>query len=183
VQPLTPPRSPPLGQVDGDWGLFHELGHDAQWDDWVLPSTTESTVNIFSVHAMMTVVGKTRAAGYGHPSLLPAQRAAAVAAFKAGGRRYFDGDAWTTLEMYLQLKEQFGWPLFTKLFVEYRGLKAGARPGSDDERVQQWAWRSSRAAGRDLRAFYQSWGLNLNAATKATVAAWKLPVWTDPRMN
>jgi hypothetical protein len=170
--------------VGGDWGLFHELGHNAQWEDWVVPATTESTVNIFSAHAMETLVGKNRSSGYGHPALLPLQRAATVRAFNASGRRFFDGDAWTTLEMHLQLRELFGWVFFTELFTEYRGLEGAERPVGGEERVQQWVWRSSRAAGRDLRGFYEAWGWPLTNATSAKVAAMKLPAWTDhPMLN
>ena len=156
-----------------------------QWVDWVLPNTWEVTVNIFTVHAMETIVGKTQDNGYGHPNLPPARRAAALAAFKAAGRKYFQSDdPFVMLELYLQLKEQFGWPFFTKLFVEYRGLAGGSEaPVGDDDKIQQWVWRSSRAAERDLRGFYQAWGWPLTDDTNAKVAAFQLPAWTDPRIS
>lgn len=31
-------------------GPFHELRHNHQWSDWVLPGTTEATVHLFSVY-------------------------------------------------------------------------------------------------------------------------------------
>ena len=39
-------------QSEGDWGMFHELGHNHQWNPSRLPGTTEATCNLASVYLM-----------------------------------------------------------------------------------------------------------------------------------
>ncbi|KAI8479632.1 hypothetical protein Bbelb_426500 [Branchiostoma belcheri] len=46
-----------LLKTKGNWGLFHELGHNMQRDAWTFEGTTEVTCNIFTLHAMHTIVG------------------------------------------------------------------------------------------------------------------------------
>ncbi len=159
----------------GDWGLFHELGHNHQWADWVLPGATEASVNLYSVHAMQYVVGLAPVSG--HPAITPAMRDATIRAYVAGGRNFArDWNVWTALETYLQLEEGFGWPLFTTLFAEYRALAAADRPADDAARVQQWIVRSSQASGRNLGDFYAMWGFPMTDATRSAIAS--LPAWT-----
>ncbi len=165
-------------QVDGAWGPFHELGHNHQWADWVLPGTTETTCNLWSVRVSEAVAGIDR--GRAHPALDPASRAGRIADWQANpnGR---DWSVWTALETYLQLQEAFGWDWLPALFTEYRALPDVARPGDDAARIQQWVQRSSRAIGRDLTAFYAAWGFPIDAATRAAVA--DLPAWADHPMR
>ena len=42
---------------EGDWGMFHELGHNHQWMPSTLPGTTETGCNFASVHLMEDLVG------------------------------------------------------------------------------------------------------------------------------
>ncbi|MHC4452011.1 MAG: M60 family metallopeptidase, partial [Planctomycetota bacterium] len=39
----------------GNWGLFHEVGHNHQVGDWTFAGTTEVTVNLFSLYVFETV--------------------------------------------------------------------------------------------------------------------------------
>jgi len=163
---------------DGIWGPLHELGHNHQWIDWVLPGTTEGNVNLFSVYASEEVLGIDR--GRAHPALDPAEREARIVEFLAGGRRFEDWSVWTALETYLQLEERFGWAPFTALFVEYRGLADPERPADEAAAVQAWVVRSSRAFGFDLTDFYGAWGFPLTAETRDAVG--DLPAWLDHPM-
>lgn len=170
----------PALMTSGEWGLFHELGHNHQWADWVLPGTTEANVNLYSTHAMEEVVGL--APRTGHPALTPTMRDARIRAYIAGGRNFTrDWNVWTALETYLQLQETFGWAPLTRLFAEYRGLAMTDRPSDDAARIQQWVVRSSRAVGRNLVDFYTAWGFSITDATRAAVTA--LPAWTDHPMT
>jgi len=42
----------------GNWGIFHELGHNMQRSCWTPPGTGEVTVNIFSLKAMQMTTGQ-----------------------------------------------------------------------------------------------------------------------------
>jgi len=50
---------------EGDWGFFHELGHNHQRRDWTFPGQTEVTVNLFSLLCMEKLVGKPMGEGHG----------------------------------------------------------------------------------------------------------------------
>ena len=41
----------------GSWGIFHELGHNHQWKDLVLPGTIEATCNLWSVFINEELLG------------------------------------------------------------------------------------------------------------------------------
>ncbi len=39
----------------GNWGLFHEIGHNMQRDEWDFEGCEEVTCNFFSMHAMKVI--------------------------------------------------------------------------------------------------------------------------------
>jgi hypothetical protein len=160
------------------WGPFHEFGHNHQWNDTVLPGTTETTCNLWSVYMNEAVAGVSR--DETHPAITPAARATRLDEWRRDPD-FSRWSVWVALETYLQLQEAFGWDLFFDVFGEYRDLPAGERPSGDNERIQQWVVRTSRAAGRDLTDFYAAWAFPLDAATRAAVA--DLPDWTDHPMR
>jgi hypothetical protein len=165
-------------QAGGDWGAFHELGHNHQWIPWVLPGTTESSVNLFTLVAMEQVVGLPPRTG--HPALDPVERAARVQAYLADGADFWaDWNVWTALETYLQLQEAFGWELFRELNAQYQLDDPASDPVDDQGRIDRWAVRSSVAAGVDLGPFYLAWGWPVGGAALAEMAL--LPAWAgDP---
>ncbi len=163
----------------GDWGAFHELGHNHQWRDWNLPGTTEATCNLWSVYTMEAVVGIDRAQG--HAALQPGSRGERIDAYVAGGRDFAaDWSVWTALETWLQLQEAFGWAPLVAVQEAYLADDPGADPGTDQGRIDRWAVRMSVATGRDLTPFLDAWGMPLSASVQADVA--HLPAWTDHPM-
>ena len=166
-------------ETTGDWGAFHELGHNHQWRDWLLPGTTETTCNLWSVYTMETVVGIDRSAGHG--ALSETSRADRVQAYVDGGRDFAaDWSVWTALETWLQLQEAFGWEPIVAVQEAYLADDPGDDPGTDQGRIDRWAVRMSEATGRDLTDFLDSWGMPLGAAARAEMALY--PAWTDHPM-
>lgn len=159
----------------GAWGPLHELGHNHQWDVWVLPGTTESSVNLWSVYASEQVLGINRAKA--HPALTPDARKKTIETYLATGPNFAKWSVWTALETYLQLQEAFGWPLYQTLFAEYLALSAADTPQTDAARIEQWVIRSSKAAKKNLVGFYTAWGLPISQQAKDAVA--NLPMWLD----
>ena len=43
--------------LEGNWGLFHELGHNHQNSDWTFGGTVEVTVNLFTTYVFEKVCG------------------------------------------------------------------------------------------------------------------------------
>jgi len=52
-------------RANGDWGFFHELGHNHQSPMWSFPGQGEVTVNFFSLDCMEHIVGKPCGTGHG----------------------------------------------------------------------------------------------------------------------
>jgi hypothetical protein len=166
--------------ANGDWGAFHEIGHNHQFSAWLLPGTTEASVNLWSVYVYEQVLGIDR--GDAHPSLDSDDRADRIDDYLAGGADFWsDWNVWTALETYLQLQEAFGWGLYLDLFDEYNGLTALEQPSGDQQIIDQWVERSSLAAGVDLGPFYVAWGFPASQA--ALDEASLLPAWADDPMN
>ncbi|MBU4460690.1 MAG: M60 family metallopeptidase, partial [Verrucomicrobia bacterium] len=161
--------------LKGQWGLFHEVGHNHQQRDWTFDGAGEVTVNLFSLYVLETVCGKPAIAG--HDAIAPAARARAWARYAAAGRKFDDWkkDPFLALHMYAQLREAFGWDAFKKVFAAYRDLPAGERPRSDGERRDQWMVRFSRAVGRNLGPFFEAWGVPTSHAARDSIAS--LPAW------
>ncbi len=165
-------------RAEGSWGPFHEIGHNYQWVDWVLPGTTEATCNLWSVYIYEQVVGRHR--DMTHGAIAPAQRAERLASYLAGGADFVDWSVWTALETYLQLQEAFGWDYLTDLFVEYRDLDDAQRPRDDAARIDDWVVRSARRAGMNLGPFYLAWGLPASPEALDSIA--DLPAWPEDPM-
>ena len=160
----------------GDWGAFHELGHNHQNLDWVLPGTEEGNVNLYSIYVMENVVGRPR--DLAHEALVPAERAQRIQAYVDGGRNFErDWNVWTSLETYLQLQEFFGWAPFQEIFADYRQMTDADRPQDTAAQIDMWCVRSSHAVGYDLGPFYEAWGFPVGDAAKAEMAT--LPAWDE----
>jgi len=163
----------------GDWGAFHELGHNHQWYPWVLPGTTEATVNLYSVYVFEELVGVNRAEAHG--ALAPAMRAARMREYLDAGAPFDRWTVWTALETYLQLQEAFGWDFYRDLFREYRRLSPGSIGYDDQSRIDAWVQRSAARAGVNLIPFYQAWGFPISDRVVREVE--RLPAWAEDPMR
>lgn len=160
----------------GDWGAFHEIGHNHQYAPENLPGTTECTVNLWSVYAMENVVGVDR--DDAHPAIAPDARAGTIDAYIAGGRDFWGAwNTWTCLETYLELQEAFGWEALIDLHATYLAMPSGSMPDTDQERIDTWVVQSSLEVGYDLTDFYAAWGFPMSTSTYTAVSG--LPPWTD----
>jgi hypothetical protein len=167
-------------RTTGNWGFFHELGHNHQFADWSWSGTGENTVNIWSVYVMENVVGL--APRTGHPAVTATERTNRVNAYIAGGRNFArDWSVWTGLETFLQLQQGFGWSLFTTLNREYMALPEAMRPTTESARINGWVTRSCRVANRNLAPFYTSWAFPLTDAARTACAAY--PAWAENPMR
>ena len=164
-------------QTEGDWGPFHELGHNHQWSHWILPGTTETTCNLFSVYNMEEVVGIDM--GSGHSAVSDAERQTRLQDYIDNGADFTnDWSVWIALETYLQLQEAFGWEFFTTVFTTYR--EDAIQANSDSERIETWIRLSSAASNRNLASFYRAWGFPLSTNLEDELSQY--PAWPDHPM-
>jgi hypothetical protein len=157
----------------GDWGMFHEIGHNHQSPLWTFEGTGEVTNNVFTLYCMEVMTKK----GSSHPSFTPEAIAAARKKFVEGGRSHeaWKKDPFLALTMYKQLRDAFGWEPYKKVFAEYRDLPADQRPKTEQDKRDQWLIRMSRATGKNLGPFFDDWGVPVTEQAKKQVA--ELPVW------
>ena len=149
----------------GGWGVFHEIGHMHQNRDWTPEGTSEVTVNLFTIYALETVAGAdVRQAGY------PCARAEAdarVAAWVRRGKTFagFKGDYFLALELYVRIKEAYGWDAYKRTFAQYfePWFK---RPRSDAEKWNVFARTLSRTVGADMGAVFAAWSIPLDEFTR-----------------
>lgn len=171
-------------QRDGEWGMFHEIGHNHQNPDWTFDGTSEVTVNLFSMYLLDTVCTGENGSGHGkmHKAMSVESRARAEAKYEANGSKFehWRLEPFTALIMYKQLQEAFGWDAYKKVFAEYRSLKPDERPKTDDEKRDQWMVRFSRTVGKNLGPFFQYWGIPTSDTARNSIV--DLPVWMpDPK--
>jgi hypothetical protein len=158
----------------GNWGFFHEVGHNHQVGDWTFDGTVEVTVNLFTLYVYERLVGIPVAENErGSDAFLAAQMAKYD--FLEPDFNQWKSDPFLALSMYVQLQRAFGWQAYREVFAEYRALPAAERPTNDAEERDQWLMRFSRTVGRDLGPFFAAWGVPVSAAARAAVA--DLPPW------
>lgn len=158
----------------GDWGLFHEIGHNHQHPDWTFDGTGEVTVNLFTLYIIETVVG--RVPGY-KVRWTDDELFEIFRKHRAAGAPFqkWKSDPFLALAMYVQLQKEFGWDSFKKVFTEYRDLPQNERPRNDDEKRDQWMVRFSKTVGKDLGPFFQAWGVPVSTAARNSIR--NLPAW------
>lgn len=156
--------------ADGDgWGVYHEIGHMHQNRAWTPDGTGEVTVNLFTMYALETVVGANlRANRYPCGARQTKRR---VGSWVKRGKSFDDWkkDYFLALEMYLRIKEAYGWEVYKTAFASYHkpGFK---QPTNDAERWNTFARELSTAAKADLGAALTAWSIPLDDATKAFCA-------------
>jgi hypothetical protein len=174
----------------GQWGLFHELGHNHQDPSWTFNGTGEVTCNLFTLYILEQVC---RVPPFtGHSAFKDRERRVGAHLAKAtpvaGGEtsaatsspdptRYeeWKKDPFLALFMYCELREAFGWEPFKQVFAEERDLPTSQRPREDVDKRDQWMTRFSRAVGKNLGPFFESWGVPTSTKARESIA--DLPTW------
>ncbi|RYD18669.1 MAG: hypothetical protein EOP88_21765, partial [Verrucomicrobiaceae bacterium] len=157
---------------NGNWGYFHELGHNHQSPDWTFDGTVEVTCNLFSLYVTETLCGNPP--GRGHEAMAPAAVTERIAKHLASPDTEkftrWKKDPFVALIMYDQLRAAFGWDTYKKVFAEYRALPKDQRPKNDDEKRDQWLVRFSKAAGKNLGPFFEKWGVPTSEAARQSIS-------------
>jgi len=161
-------------QTKGDWGMFHEMGHNHQSGHWTFGGTTEVTCNLFSIYVLEKVCGLTDDEAKRCYSDKVNQR---LQQYFAAGAPFdtWKGDPFLALRMYMDLRNEFGWEPFQAVFKQYRDADKAALPKNDDEKRDQWMVRFSQQVGRNLGPYFQKWGVPTSEAARQSIEA--LPGW------
>ena len=159
---------------EGNWGFFHEVGHNHQSGLWTFGGTGEVTVNLFSLYVFEHLVGiPVKEHPRGSQAFLNEQMAKYD--FDNPDFDQWKSDPFLALTMYTQLQHQFGWEAYREVFATYRALPSEEHPKNDAEERDQWMQRFSRQIGYNLAPFFDAWGIPISQEARDSVT--ELPVW------
>ena len=136
----------------GDWGFFHELGHNHQSPMWSFPGQGEVTVNFFSLYCMEKIVGKP--CGTGHGAIEGAKLFANL------DRRFGNlpsMGAFEQLAPFIVLIRNFGWEPLQQTLASYQTVPI-AKDVALELRQAEFVRRYSRNAKADLSAYFKQMG-------------------------
>lgn len=178
-------------RAGGDWGWFHELGHEIQrqtslnwgWYDnpWTFDNDVEVTVNIFANAAHER--GVTNASNTGgwdwsaKPDVVMSRAVTEVK--KTGAPKFEQKDKYP---FYYQLADgTWGWQGYRNVLATYVSdaqNNPANLPKTNQQEKDQWLIRWSRQTGHDMtRYMVGQWGLEVSQQALDTVAAMRLPSW------
>jgi len=158
----------------GNWGMFHEVGHNHQSGAWTFAGTTEVTVNLFTLYVYEHLVGIPVAEHErGSEDFVAAQLAKYD--FDAPEFARWQADPFLALTIYVQLQHEFGWDAYRRAFAAYHELDPTELPTDDAGKRDLWLTTFSRVVGRDLGPFFEAWGVPTSASIRAALA--DLPAW------
>ncbi len=153
---------------NGNWGIYHEIGHNHQQPEWTWDGLGEVTVNLFSMYVLDTI----NPGAPHHRMVQPDKLADMTRTFASKGK--LEGP-WAQLMPYIQLQRAFGWDPYKKVFAEYRALPADKKPKTLQARKDEWLIRFSHAVGKNLGPFYDYWKIGVSEQAKQQVQS--LPEW------
>jgi hypothetical protein len=122
--------------TQGNWGFFHEYGHNHQSDEWTFSGYGETTCNIFALYCMEVIANKKRCEG--GPPLDEFLRRKLADPKGANGSD-------DLLSIYVPVIREFGWEPLKKTFGEYRKSR------SIDLDLRQMRRTNSRASSHSKR--------------------------------
>jgi alpha-L-fucosidase len=133
---------------NGDWGFFHELGHNHQSQAWTFPGQTEVTVNFFSLYCAEHLIHKSNPAFTGETLLQRLDR-------RLGNPP--SADPFDQLAPFVVLLNKYGWAPLRETLASYQ-----TAPISPDAplglRQTEFIRRYSRYAKADLTRFFKQIG-------------------------
>jgi hypothetical protein len=154
----------------GNWGFFHELGHNHQRTDWTFPGQTEVTVNLFSLYCMEKLVGLPR--GTGHVSIkdLHGNMAKRLANPPNMG-------AFEQLAPFMVLIQAHGWEPIRSTLRSYAQTPAS---GDIPSKQNSFVIRYGQAAKVDVSDFFTKLGYPVTAETKQALKGFPVFTYAPP---
>ncbi len=146
---------------EGNWGFFHELGHNHQSKTWTFDGQTEVTCNLFSLYVMEKLVGKPQ--GRGHPAMEKLDEMLAKRFAAEPNKGPFE-----QLATFVVLIRAHGWAPLRETLRSYASV---ATPkGATKEQLQSiFAERYGKAAKADVSEYFEKMGYHVESAAKAAL--------------
>ncbi|MDE0586429.1 MAG: M60 family metallopeptidase [Planctomycetota bacterium] len=172
---LAPILDLQLLRKQGNWGYFHELGHNRQRGWWTFGGTGEVTNNLFSLHGGEVMAG-----------IEPWENKWLQGQKKGAAKYLKDGADWSkwkkspgiALVSFAMIQREFGWQPFQTFFSDYEKVAARKRPKNDQQEIDGWVLRLSLILQLDMRDYFQQWGWPLSDAVLVNDELDALKTWS-----
>jgi hypothetical protein len=167
----------------GNWGCFHELGHNHQSlfgsyeNAWTFDDNVEVTVNLFSAYTYVKVLGGETTEKESHNYWNSANLDKNLAKEYKPGTVYGKGSHLYRSLFFAHLAAEFGWDSLGKCLSSYWDLNASEQPKDDLAKRSLFLVRMSKTTGYNLAEFFTNWGLETTEAARQQVAS--LPTYTS----
>jgi len=161
----------------GNWGPYHELGHNHQFTPWELPNHMEVSCNIFA-HLVSV-----KLANSDSNRTVEKQKETSdnFLKMKKNNTGWNEAPDHIKLHFYLQLQQGFGWDKMREFFTWYTNAKESEFRSNTNEKINLFCLRYSLTVGYNLTQYFQAWKFNI---TQSTIDAIKhLPTWDDYHFN
>lgn len=152
-------------EIGDTWGVFHEIGHSHQNPAWTPYGMGEVTVNLFTCYALENMVqADVREERFPCSTVKSEER---LCNWVAGGKDFSElqRDYFLALDMYLRIKEAYGWDSFKKTFARYFEPDF-VQLRDDSEKWDIFARTISEVTGRDIAAALAEWSVPLSEETR-----------------
>jgi hypothetical protein len=146
---------------EGNWGFFHELGHNHQRRDWTFDGQTEVTCNFFSLYVMEKLVGKPQ--GRGHPAMEKIDELLAKRFAAEPNKGPFE-----QLATFVVLIRAHGWEPLRQTLRSYASEPA-PKGATKDQLQSLFALRYGKAAKADVSEYFEKMGYHVEATAKASL--------------
>ena len=151
----------PKLKKEGNWGFFHELGHNHQCSAWTFAGQTEVTCNLFSLYVMEKLVGKPT--GRGHPSMEKLDELLAKRFAAEPNKGPFE-----QLATFVVLIRAHGWEPLRETLRSY--ASEAAPKGSSKEQLQSlFVLRYGKAAKADVCEYFEKMGYHVEPTAKTAL--------------
>jgi len=162
-----------LGRLrkEGDWDCFVALAERRLADRWWITDRLRwPLVELAALGTFEKLVGM-------DPWKLDwtREREAEAARHLKGPRSADDlyRNPWAMTVMFLHVRKEFGWEVFGTALKRMSALPEEKQPLSDEGVFDLWALELSRAAERDLGAYFAYWGMPISQAARRAAAEWQ----------
>ena len=146
---------------EGNWGFFHELGHNHQRTAWTFDGQTEVTCNLFSLYVMVKLVGKPQ--GRGQPAMETIDERLAKRFAAEPNKGPFE-----QLATFVVLIRAHGWGPLRETLRSY--ATAATPAGASKEQLQSiFAERYGKAAKADVSEYFEKMGYHIEGTAKTAL--------------
>ncbi|EMN7729578.1 discoidin domain-containing protein [Bacillus cereus] len=161
------------------WGQMHEAGHARQQYPWTwndLRGMGEVTNNLYSLAAFKKIYPNI-------PTRLDTEGDynRAFAYLKQTNKEYKNiDDLFVKLVMLWQLHLAYGDDFYPNLHKLYREIPEDQLPKTDEDKIQEFIYNTSKIAKQNVLPFFDKWGLKATQETRQKVEALNNPTLIAP---